>query len=120
MGLAVVAGSAATGAFAGLRSLGDARASLRARLYSLPTEAILSLIGVVAGGAVGYAFGYATASVLIAVTWWTFFLAAVRRHRARMVSGDAVGVGDDGGPANRAASWPPPDPLPQPIPGSAR
>ncbi len=120
MGLAVVAGSSATGAFAGLRSLGDARASLRARLYSLPTEAVLSVIGVVAGGAVGYAFGYATASVLIAVTWWSFFLAAVQRHRARLASGATEGAGDDGGPADGAASWPPPDPLPQPIPGSAR
>ncbi len=125
MGLAVVAGSASTGAFAGLRSLGDARASLRARLCSLPTEAVLSLIGLVVGGAVGYAFGYATATVLIAMTWWSFFLAAVRRHRVRLASdagpGAGPGAGDAGGPADGAPSWPPPDPpLPQPIPGSAR
>lgn len=122
MGLAVMAGSAATGAFAGLRSLGDARASLRARLCSLPTEAVISLAGAVAGAAVGYAFGYAASMAVIAAIWWGFFLAAVRRGGT---GPDAAGGGPGAGEARRAGGvpppWPPPNPtLPQPIPGSAR
>ena len=116
MGLAVLAGSVATGAFAGLRSLGDARDSLRARLCSLPVEVVLSLAGVFVAGAVGYAYGYALASALIAGIWWAFFLAALRRH-ARGAEADAEGY--DTVPSGAAASWSPDASLPQPIPGSS-
>jgi O-antigen/teichoic acid export membrane protein len=116
MGLAVLAGSVATGAFAGLRSLGDARDSLRARLFSLPVEVVLSLVGVFVAGAVGYAYGYALASALIAAIWWAFFLAALRRHARGAESAaddyDAVAAG-------AAASWSADASLPQPIPGSS-
>jgi O-antigen/teichoic acid export membrane protein len=119
MGLAVLAGSVATGAFAGLRSLGNARASLRARLWSLPPEAVLALAGAVIGGGVGYAYGTAAATWIIAAIWWGFFLAALRGRRA-----DARAAGDPGGggwarPAvpDWATEGPP---LPQPLPRSTR
>jgi O-antigen/teichoic acid export membrane protein len=103
IGLAVVAGSANTGAFAGLRALGAARHSLRARLMSLPPEALCALVGALAGGAVGYSYGFALGNTSMAAIWWGFFLAAVR-HRA----------------ARRPGPEPPPVPLTDPIPGSAR
>jgi O-antigen/teichoic acid export membrane protein len=116
MGLAMLAGSVATGGFAGLRSLGDARASLRARLCSLPPEAVLALAGAFAGGAVGYAYGFAAASALVAATWWGFFLASIRRREAEEIR-DAGHRAGNGGPP--APAWPPPEPLPQPVPWSA-
>jgi hypothetical protein len=123
MGLAILAGSVATGAFAGLRSLGDARASLRARLCSLPPEAILTLVGAFAAGAIGYAYGFAAATTLIAATWWGFFLAAVRRREADDArdAGHRSGGSPPGpsGPVGSAAWFPPEPPLPQPISGSA-
>ena len=75
MGLAMIAGSAATGGFAGVRSLGDGRASLRARLTSLPGEFLLPLIGTLLGGAVGFALGFGAARVITATIWWRTFLA---------------------------------------------
>ncbi len=45
MGLASVAGSAATGGFAGVRSLGAARESLRARLRTVGPQLVLPLAG---------------------------------------------------------------------------
>lgn len=78
MGLAMIAGSAATGGFAGVRSLGDARASLRARLTSLPGEFVLPLLGTWWGGAVGFALGFAAARVVTAIVWWRAFLAHCR------------------------------------------
>lgn len=129
MGLSVLAGSVATGAFAGLRSLGDAGASLRARLCSLPPEAILALVGAFAGGAVGYAYGFAAAGWLIAAIWWGFFLAAVRRRQAgaHALAGGPAGPAGPAGPgghavgAHRTPDWPTDGPpLPQPLPGSTR
>jgi O-antigen/teichoic acid export membrane protein len=125
MGLAILAGSVATGAFAGLRSLGDARASLRARLCSLPPEATLTLAGAFVGGAVGYAYGFAAATSLIAALWWGFFLAAVRRREAddaRDAGHRSGGSGRPGrvGPAASAVWFPPDPPLPQPISGRSR
>jgi O-antigen/teichoic acid export membrane protein len=74
MGLAMIAGSAATGAYAGVRSLGDARASLRARLVSLPGEFLLPLGGAVLGGALGYTLGFLAARVVTSVVWWRAFV----------------------------------------------
>lgn len=74
MGLAMLAGSAATGGFAGVRSLGDGRASLRARLTCLPGELLLPLLGTVLGGAVGFVLGFAVARIVTAVVWWRAFL----------------------------------------------
>jgi O-antigen/teichoic acid export membrane protein len=111
IGLAVVAGSANTGAFAGLRSLAAAGHSLRARLFSLPAEAVCALVGALTGGALGYSIGFAVGNTLMAAIWWGFFLAAVR-HRV----------------ASRRRPAPPPeappvpivDPVPRTLPRSAR
>lgn len=74
MGLAMIAGSAATGGFAGVRSLGDARSSMRARLASLPGELVLPIGGAVLGGALGFAVGLLLARVVSAAVWWTAFV----------------------------------------------
>jgi O-antigen/teichoic acid export membrane protein len=74
MGLAMIAGSAATGAFAGVRSLGDARVSLRARMASLPGEFFLPLGGAIVGGALGYTLGFLAARVLTSLVWWRAFV----------------------------------------------
>lgn len=83
MGLAVTAGSLATGGFAGLRSLAMPRLSLRARILGLPPQAGATLIGAAIGGAAGYTLGFAVGNALVAVIWWACFavgLKAVPRH----------------------------------------
>jgi O-antigen/teichoic acid export membrane protein len=99
MGLAMIAGSAATGGFAGVRSLGDGRASLRARLTSLPGEFLLPLLGTVLGGAVGFVLGFACARVITAFVWWRAFLAHVdQAATADPGPGAAPSVARDGAP----------------------
>lgn len=83
MGLAVVAGAAATGAFVGLRSLADASRSLRARLWSLPPQTLIALAGALVGEAFGYAVGFTIGTVVVAVIWWRFFMTAVWARQAR-------------------------------------
>jgi O-antigen/teichoic acid export membrane protein len=81
IGLSVVAGSLATGAFGGLRSLAAARLSLRARLWSLPPQAVGALGGAAAAAAVGYSVGLAIGKAVMAAIWWVFFASALRRRR---------------------------------------
>ncbi|HKH06558.1 MAG TPA: hypothetical protein VKA65_15420 [Acidimicrobiales bacterium] len=117
-GLAVIAGSAATGAFAGLRSLGAARHSLRARLWSLPPEVACALGGAVVGGAVGYSYGFAAGNLVMAAIWWTIFLAALR-HRARhpgLTDGADPGAAPPPAEASSAAAAPA---VPGPPPARA-
>lgn len=74
MGLAMIAGSVVTGGFAGVRSLGDPRASLRARLQSLPGQLVLPLLGGAMAGAVGFTLGLLGAQVVSSVVWWRVLL----------------------------------------------
>jgi O-antigen/teichoic acid export membrane protein len=111
MGLAMIAGSAATGGFAGVRSLGDGRASLRARLTSLPGEFLLPVIGTVLGGAVGFALGFAAARAVTAVVWWRAFLV----HGQRTARIGAEGTLDP--PPLGPPGVPPPEPSPLEVVG---
>ncbi|HEY8527406.1 MAG TPA: hypothetical protein VIL48_20740 [Acidimicrobiales bacterium] len=77
MGLAMVAGGTATGAFAGLRSLAAARHSLRARLYSLPPQLGFTVVGAAVGSAIGYTIGFGIANAVVGVIWWAVFLGAL-------------------------------------------
>jgi hypothetical protein len=78
MGLAVTAGTLSTGAFAGIRSLGAARVSLRVRLWSMPPQAGLALAGAAAGAALGYALGLTAGYLVVAVLWWSAFASTLR------------------------------------------
>jgi hypothetical protein len=73
MGLAMVAGSAATGGFAGVRALADARASLRARLRTVGPQIAFPLVGAAAAGGAGYAAGFGVGHAASAVVWWCAF-----------------------------------------------
>lgn len=79
-GLATIAGSAALGGYLGIRSLGNARASLQAQLWSLPPQAALSLAGAFAAGAAGYTAGFAAGNVVAALIWWRSFRRALERE----------------------------------------
>lgn len=69
--LVVIFGSFSNGAFTGLRALGTARRSLRARLASAAAYVMGGLAGAVADGASGSAWGVAAAMLLSAcVAWW--------------------------------------------------
>jgi hypothetical protein len=108
MGLAMIAGSAATGGFAGVRSLGDARASLRARLTSLPGELVLPLIGTWWAGAAGFTFGFGAARVVTAVVWWRAFVVHAPLAAVDQEAGDPS---QDGSAAAVAATQPVSDTL---------
>jgi O-antigen/teichoic acid export membrane protein len=58
------------GAAAGLRALGDARRSLRAMLITSSAYVVFGLTGAVLGGALGSAWGAASATGLGAIVWW--------------------------------------------------
>lgn len=73
MGLAMVAGGVASGAFLGLRSLGDARRSLTARLYGTPWQVVCPLVGAAVGGVTGFAVGFAAGRAVYALIWWRSF-----------------------------------------------
>jgi O-antigen/teichoic acid export membrane protein len=78
MGPAMIAGSLATGGFAGLRALGAARASLRARLETAPPQLVLPLGGTAVAASGGYVVGYGLAHAASAAIYWTEFLRALR------------------------------------------
>lgn len=88
MGLAVLAGSLATGAFAGLRSLGEYTVSLRAQLYGVPPRLVLTLGGAALGAAGGFTVGFAVGNVVIAVIWWALFARVLHRGREPAVAID--------------------------------
>jgi O-antigen/teichoic acid export membrane protein len=73
MGVSMIAGGIMSGGFLGVRSLGDAQASLRSRLLSAPGQLALPLIGAVLGDAVGFALGAAAGRLLASGVWWTAF-----------------------------------------------
>jgi hypothetical protein len=83
MGLAMVAGSLVTGGFAGVRSLGAARDSLRARLRSVPALLVLPLVGAAVANGRGYAAGLGAAQLVTAIIWWSAFLRALARRTTR-------------------------------------
>lgn len=80
MGLAMMAGGAMSGGFDGVRALGDAEASLRARLLGVPGQLIFPLVGAYADGAVGFVFGLALGRLVAAGFWWGTFLELLRHE----------------------------------------
>ncbi len=79
MGLAMIVSSAATGGFAGIRALGDPRASLRARLATMPGELAAPVGGVAIGGASGYVYGLLISRSITSTVWWRAFDRAARQ-----------------------------------------
>jgi O-antigen/teichoic acid export membrane protein len=77
MGLAMMAGSLATGGFAGVRSLGAARESLRARLQTVAPQLGLPLAGAALAAGPGYAAGFGAGHAVAAVIWWLAFRRAL-------------------------------------------
>ncbi len=85
MGLAMIAGSASTGGFAGVRALGAARESLRARLLTLGPQLALPLAGAAMAAGTGFAVGFGLANAASAVIWWSAFGAALATtNRAKL------------------------------------
>jgi O-antigen/teichoic acid export membrane protein len=70
-----------TGGLVGLRSLGAARRSLKARLFTAPLIIAGGIGGAVAGGSVGAVTGMAIANSVGAVYFWLQLMDAVRRYR---------------------------------------
>jgi hypothetical protein len=111
MGLAMILGGVSSGGLLGLRSLGDARRSLRARFQSTAWQVVCPLTGAFAGAAGGFAFGFVLARAVAAAIWWKAFGQALRDAargvRARLaqsldlpevppvVAGSGVPVGGD-------------------------
>lgn len=77
VGVGLLGGAVAAGAMAGLRALGNAPASLRARLIGLPLFLSAPLIGTI-DGARGFAVGLAGAMWGTAAIWWWQFELALR------------------------------------------
>jgi O-antigen/teichoic acid export membrane protein len=83
MTLTVMLVSFSYGAAVGLRALGAARQSLRAQLITSAAIVGLGLAGAAVAGALGSTWGFAFASLLGAVTWWSIGL---REFRAAPVT----------------------------------
>lgn len=94
MGVAMVFGGISSGGLLGLRSLGDSRRSLRARLHSTLWLVLLPLAGALVGDAAGFAVGFAIGRVAAAFIWWDAFGAALRDAargvRAKLVADLAI------------------------------
>jgi hypothetical protein len=73
MGLTMIAGGALSGGLLGLRALGDAPRSLRARLYSTAPQIVFPLVGAVLDDALGFVLGLALSKAVAAVIWWVMF-----------------------------------------------
>ncbi|MFD5063872.1 hypothetical protein [Streptomyces sp. NPDC058394] len=87
--------SASVGATLGLRALGAAPRSLRARLSIIPVTIVGGLLGAALWATAGAATGFAVASVTGAVIWWRHFSAAAGEWRltAEIQSMNAADVG---------------------------
>jgi O-antigen/teichoic acid export membrane protein len=75
-----------TGAAAGLRALGDARRSMRCQLVSSFAYVVGGLGGAFLNGAVGSAWGVASATLFGAVVWWVQLHAGLRAYRPAPVA----------------------------------
>ncbi len=76
--LAVAGAGFTAGAVVGLRGLGAARRSLRARLFTSFMSLVGGLAGATVAGAVGMSWGSALAMWVGAVVWWSQLRAGVR------------------------------------------
>jgi hypothetical protein len=74
LGLGLAAIGILTGAGVGLRALADSRRSLRARMVVSPIIMISVLVGALARGAVGGAWGLAVGQGIAAVVFWVYFV----------------------------------------------
>lgn len=103
LGLALCGGGAMAGAIAGLRSLGQARVALRARLVTLPLTLVLPLLGAMVGDAVGFSAGLAVATWLAAAVWWVAF-SAEARSRAPLGEEVDEAMGHGAGSSSRSGA----------------
>jgi hypothetical protein len=78
--LAMAATGVVTGAAVGLRSLGAATHSLKARLIVSPFMLVGPVVGAVLGGAPGAAYGLACVIWLSVALWWRLFLDALAAY----------------------------------------
>jgi hypothetical protein len=80
--LATASLALAFGPITGLRSLGAAKRSLRARIADATLTTTIMLLGTIVNGAVGAAWGSAVAAGIRVPIWWWQFLRALREHEA--------------------------------------
>jgi O-antigen/teichoic acid export membrane protein len=92
VGLAMVAGSLITGGFAGVRSLGAASDSLRARMRTVLPQLVLPIIGAALAAGEGYALGLAAAQLVSTIIWWSAFQRALARRTARATAAALASV----------------------------
>lgn len=77
LALTYVMNGISSGANAGLRALGDARSSLKARAIVAPASVVLGGIGAATNGPFGAALGLLISSVLGVPVWWLLFRRSV-------------------------------------------
>lgn len=94
MGLAMLTGGLATGGYAGVRSLGAVRESLRARLQAAAPQLVLPVIGVAVAAGWGYSMGLAVAQLAMAFIWWMAFRRALTARRAAPAAEPGRGLRD--------------------------
>jgi len=94
MGLAMLTGGLATGGYAGIRSLGAVRESLRARLQAAAPQLVLPVIGVALAAGWGYSVGLAVAQAAMALIWWAAFRRALVARQARVATGEEAAQQD--------------------------
>jgi O-antigen/teichoic acid export membrane protein len=83
------------GAAAGLRALGDARRSLRSMLITSSAYVVFGLTGALLGGALGSAWGAASATFLGAIVWWTQLRVSLRTYQPAAPVTDELALSSD-------------------------
>jgi len=78
--LGVLGAGLSAGAAAGLRALGAARRSMRSQLTTAAAYVTFGLAGAAAAGALGSAWGVASAVLLGSVQWWAQLHACLREY----------------------------------------
>lgn len=84
LGVAALASGVQSGGVLGLRSLADARRSLRTRMRLTPILIACPLVGAVIWDAEGFALGTALATAIGAGCWWASFRSALREVDSRV------------------------------------
>jgi O-antigen/teichoic acid export membrane protein len=94
-GIGLASGGVLGAAYVGLRAMGDAKSSLRARIRTVPLVVVIPMIGAVLADGYGYSVGFAVASILSAGLWWVIYSTSLSTWSAELPGAGEVATDPD-------------------------